>query len=127
MKQLHLLALLVAAAVVSVSAAVVRADVWGTADVTPNQAWSEDGTAYVTPRAPFPETETRLLPLEHRPLAAYTIYRSEYPNGLVIVFSSETLSGTVPFPVIGGGGASITDDRDTHQEIPDGVVFWFFN
>jgi len=128
MKQASLLALLVAATVMSVSAAVVRADVWGTADVDPNQAWSANGDAYVSPRSPFPETLTRLLPLEHRAYGSYTISRSQYPLGLVIVFIPGSLSSeSRPLPIQGGSGASISYDPDTHQDMPDGVVLWFLS
>lgn len=96
------------------------------ADVTPDQPWDEDGTADVTPKPPCPITETRKLPLENRDPADMTIYRSDYPEGLVIIPTDNRPVGpTAVLPLRTSDGESIFVGDDRHQDWPEGIVVWF--
>lgn len=56
------------------------------AEVTPDQPWSEDGTATVTLKSSCNVEDTRTLPLKHfPPRQEITIEREDYPLGLVVV------------------------------------------
>lgn len=92
----------------------------------PDQPWDEDGTADVTPKPPFPTTETKKLPLENRPGGGFTVKRSEYPDGLVIIPTDnppETQPATLPLR--SSSGDEIYIENDDHRTWPDGIVAWF--
>ena len=96
------------------------------ADVTPNQPWDEDGTADVTPKPPCPITETRKLPLENRDPADMTIYKSDYPEGQVIIPTDNRPVGlTAVLPLRTSDGKSIFIGDDEHRDWPDGIVAMF--
>ena len=98
----------------------------GDASVEPNQGWTSNGDAIVTPHAPFPEMGTKTLPLENRAVEDMTILRSEYPQGLVIIptGNSPTTSPAV-LPIMSSSGDNILIDGDAFVEWPDGIVVWF--
>jgi hypothetical protein len=55
-------------------------------DVTPDQAWSEDGTAEVELKPSCGSTETLNLPLKHFPSGQQVVISKDvYPDGLVVV------------------------------------------
>jgi hypothetical protein len=106
-----------------------RSDVEGSSLVSPDQPWSMDGTADVTPLSPFPSTVTRNLPLEHRPPGSGSISREAYPNGLVIIWTDSPVSGDpATLHIRGSSGGSIPYGADDeHFEFPDGIVLWFLD
>lgn len=95
--------------------------------VPTNQLWPLDGTARVTPEPPFPDTSTRVLPLEHRIVAGdFTIRRMDYPLGVVILPVGSPVSGdSAEFPLLASSGDEIPYDYPGFQATPDGIVFWF--
>ena len=96
------------------------------ANVIPDQSWEEDGTADVTPKPPCPITGTRKLPLENREPADMTIYRSDYPEGLVIIpTDNRPTESTAVLPLRTSDGESISVGDDRHQDWPEGIVVWF--
>ena len=103
----------------------------GTAVVSPDQSWTEDGTADVTPIAPFPATTTRNLPLEHRAppgTSAIVVTRMAYPQGLVVIWTDSEVSGDpAQLGIIGTSGNSIMLGPDDHQDMPNGVIAWFLS
>ena len=98
-----------------------------TADVVPDQDWSEDGTARVTPKPPFPDRNARTLPLKHLVVeGGITVYRAEYPSGLVIIPQDSQVSGSSAIlPLASSSGDSIILGDPKYQEWPDGIVVWF--
>jgi hypothetical protein len=96
------------------------------AEVDPDQPWSQDGDASVTPESPFPDTSSRTLPLEHRDGGPVTVLRSEYPNGLVII-PNDSYPSTSPaiLPMEASSGNSIEISNGLHQDWPDGIVALF--
>jgi hypothetical protein len=99
------------------------------ARVTPDQAWTENGTANVTPEPPFDDRSTRNLPLEHRAVEGdIVIRRSDYPRGLVIIPQGSGASGeSAVFPMFPSSGDEIVFKFPGFQATPDGVVFWFIS
>lgn len=97
------------------------------ATVVPNQPWSQDGTASVTPEPPFPDTGTRTLPLVHLQVTAdIVVPRSTYPNGVVIIPMDSAVSGaSAVLPLVSSTEDEVVLDYDGHQDWPDGVVVWF--
>lgn len=98
------------------------------AEVKPNQPWTQDGTADVTPKPPFPDTSTFNLPLEHRGASSHTVDRSTYPEGLVIIPSNGRLVAEVavlPMEVSSGNVIEISDGE--HQDWPEGIVTRFID
>jgi hypothetical protein len=96
------------------------------AEVDPDQPWSEDGTADVTPQEPYPTTTTVSLPLEHREGGPVTVLRSEYPQGLVIIpydSPADTQPETLPMEASAGDRIEITNSG--HQHWPKGIVALF--
>ena len=98
-----------------------------TAEVIPNQAWSLDGTAQVTPEPPFPDRSTRILPLEHRLVEGdIVISRADHPLGVVIIPQGSGVSGQrAVFPLLASSGDEIVYEYPGFQATPDGIVFWF--
>jgi hypothetical protein len=98
------------------------------ADVRPNQPWTQDGTARVTPKPPFPDTTTIVLPLEHRAGGPITIQRSEYPGGLVIIPDDTGLSGqSAVLPMAVSSADTMEIPNGEHQSWPDGIVARFID
>ena len=99
------------------------------ARVTPDQAWSENGTAGVTPEPPFDDRSTRNLPLEHRVIEGdLVIRRSAYPLGLVIIPQGSGVSGGYAvFPMLVSSGNETVFKFPGFQATPDGIVFWFIS
>ena len=98
----------------------------GDATVTPNQAWTQDGTALVAPVPPFPDLTPRTLPLDNRASGTFTVHRSDYPQGLVIVQTGhEPTAATAVFPVVAVSGDSVQITGDYFVLWPDGLVIWF--
>jgi hypothetical protein len=96
------------------------------AEVKPDQSWSEDGMADVTPKPPFESTETFRLPLEHRDSGPVTVLRSSYPEGLVIIPSDAApASGSAVLPMEVSNGNVIEISNTGHQDWPEGVVVRF--
>ncbi len=96
------------------------------AEVVPDQPWEEDGTADVTPKPPCPITETKKLPLENREPTDMTIYRTDYPEGLVIIpTDSRPFESTAVLPLRTSDEESIFVGDDEHQDWPDGIVVMF--
>ena len=100
----------------------------GSCSVSPNQGWTQDGDASCTPQVPFPDTGTRTLPLEHRPMGSQTVYKSAYPHGLVIVWNDSPVSSNpAPLHLRGDTGDQIQVTDDDHRQWPDGIVVWFLD
>ena len=99
------------------------------AKVVPDQAWSLDGTADVTPEPPFSDRITRKLPLEHRVVdSGFAIRRSDYPLGVVIIPQGSRVSGEpATFPMFASPGEEILYEFPGFQATPDGMVFWFIS
>lgn len=98
----------------------------GDAVVAPNQPWTQDGTAVATPLLPFPDTDPRTLPLDNRGAGNFTVRQSEYPIGLVVVWTGHepsTSPATLPIKASDGDDVRITGENAV--EWPDGVVIWF--
>jgi hypothetical protein len=94
------------------------------ANVVPDQAWSEDGTADVTPQPPCPINETENLPLEHRAKGQITILRANYPKGLVVLPNEGYPSnGSAILPMIVSSGDEIVVIMN--QQWNEGGVAWF--
>ncbi|MCK5605207.1 hypothetical protein KAR91_25170 [Candidatus Pacearchaeota archaeon] len=93
-------------------------------DVNPDQAWSEDGTANVTPKTSCDVSGERNIPLKHfPPQKEIHIIKAEYPSGLVIV-PTEGYPHISPAPLptkIGSGDMIIFRPQDW----PEGGVGWF--
>ena len=99
----------------------------GDALVSPNQAWTESGTAVVTPVPPFTDT-ARTLDLVNRLPGAFTILRSQHQLGLVVIWRGQepqTLTATLPLVASDASEVVVGDDWD--DEWPDGFVIWFTN
>ncbi|MFQ5885417.1 MAG: hypothetical protein ACE5IO_10005 [Thermoplasmata archaeon] len=97
------------------------------AEVVPDQPWTEDGTANVTPKPPYPDIYTFSLPLEHREGGPVTVLRSEYPSGLVIIPTDtppESVSAVLPMKISEGDVIEI-ENRGGHQSWPEGIVARF--
>lgn len=98
----------------------------GDALVTPDQAWSEDGTATVAPVSPFPELTPRNLPLDNRIAGNHTVQRSVHAYGLVIIQSgNEPSLSPATLPVFASSGDSVQITDDDYYDWPDGFVIWF--
>ena len=98
----------------------------GDASVAPNQPWTQDGTALVSPLEPFPDLVPRTLPLDNRPAGSDTIRRRTYPQGLVIVQTGhEPMSSPATLPIKSSSGTSVQITSDTYVDWPDGFVIWF--
>ncbi|MHA1949133.1 MAG: hypothetical protein ACW99G_04765 [Candidatus Thorarchaeota archaeon] len=96
------------------------------ADVIPDQDWEEDGTATVTPKAPFPNTNPVELPLEHRDGGPVTVLRSAYPSGMVIIPNDTPPEGPMAtLPMEASSGNSINISNGAHVEWPEGIVALF--
>ncbi len=98
------------------------------AEVKPHQSWDQDGTADVTPKPPFSDTNTIQLPLEHREGGPVTVERSTYPEGLVIIPNDASLRGesaVLPMEVSRENTIEISDGG--HQDWPDGIVARFID
>ncbi len=96
------------------------------ADVEPHQPWSQDGTADVTPKSPFPDTSTVTLPLEHREGGPVTVNRSTYPEGLVVILTDTNLKDpTAVLPMKISSGDTIILPNGEHQSWPEGIVARF--
>lgn len=96
------------------------------AEVTPDQPWTEDGTAEVAPRPPYQRAETFNLPLEHRDGGPVTVERSTYPDGLVVIPNDVVLSGgSAVMPMEVSSGNVIEIANGSHQDWPHGVVARF--
>jgi hypothetical protein len=95
----------------------------------PDQAWSLDGKANVTPEPPFSDRSTRRLPLEHRVVGSdFVIRRSDYPLGIVIIPQGSSVSGEYAiFPMFASSGSEILYEFPGFQATPDGMVFWFIS
>ncbi len=91
------------------------------ANVTPHQPWPQPGNADVVPE----DTTTPVtLPVVARAPGAYTISRSEYPNGVVIVnptFRSDPPDKTVRWELRSSSGP----DETLGPGWGDGVVVLF--
>ena len=94
--------------------------------VTPGQPWAQDGTAVVAPNPPFPSQTPRTLPLDNRPAVPFTVRRSQYPLGLVVI-PTETALGTSPatLPITASSGNEVDVTEEGYTEWPDGLVVWF--
>lgn len=93
------------------------------AKVNPHQPWPERGNADVVPLDnPIPVGV--VLPVEQREPGAYTIKKSEYPNGVVLVNPNFT---TTPPKAPVEWTLMVTDDRE--QTLgpgwADGIVVLF--
>ncbi len=98
----------------------------GDAVVTPDQPWTQDGTAHTAPVPPFPELTARNLPLDNRPSGTDTVRRSVYPNGLVIVQTGhEPTASPATLPIIASSGDEVHVTGDNYVTFPDGFVIWF--
>jgi len=98
----------------------------GDAVVTPDQAWTEDGTALVAPIPPFPELTPRSLPLDNRSAGNHTVRRSDYPGGLVIIQTDhEPTSSPATLPILASSGSQVQVTGDNYVTFPDGFVIWF--
>lgn len=98
----------------------------GDAVVTPDQAWTQDGTADVAPIIPFPELTPRNLPLDNRSSGNHTVRRSDYPGGIVII-QTDHEPGVTPatLPILSTSGDQYSVTTGTYTEWPDGFVIWF--
>jgi len=97
------------------------------ANVAPDQPWSEEGTASVTPHPPFPDTTTRSLPLVRMQVVTdIVVARLTYPNGVVILPTDSSVSGpSAVLPLVSSTGGQVVLDFDGHQDWPDGIAVWF--
>lgn len=96
------------------------------ASIVPDQPWEENGSAEVTPLPPYPETESRKLPLENREPADMTIYRTNYPQGLVIIPTDNRPTGsTATLPLRASDGSQVVVGNSRHQDWPEGIVVVF--
>jgi hypothetical protein len=93
-------------------------------DVTPDQAWPEDGTADVTLKHSCGSTETYNLPLKHFPAGQRVVIdRNDYPEGLVVVPpTDDSGSDTKTLPCKISIGGSIIFGK---QDWPNGAVGLF--
>ena len=98
----------------------------GDAVVTPDQPWTQDGTADVTPLPFFPEQTARTLPLDNRSPGTHTVRRADFPGGLVIVPTGhEPAAGPATLPIRSSDGDEVVVTGDNYTEWPDGFVIWF--
>ena len=98
----------------------------GDAVVTPDQPWTDDGTAYVAPVPPFPELTPRTLPLDNRTAGSFTVRRSDYPGGLVLIQSGhEPATSPATLPILASSGDEVHVTGDNWVHFPDGFVIWF--
>ena len=98
----------------------------GDAAVTPDQPWTQDGTALVAPIPPFPEMTPRDLPLDNRAAGSHTVRRSDYPGGLVIVPTGhEPAAAPATLPILSSDGDEVEVTGDNYVTLPDGFVIWF--
>ncbi len=98
----------------------------GDAVVTPDQPWTQDGTATVAPISPFPDLDPRTMPLDNRTAGNFTVSRDDYPLGLVEIptgHEPQTSPATLPIQASSGDDFRVTGDLWT--ECPDGFVIWF--
>jgi len=96
------------------------------AEVSPDQPWTENGTADVTPQPPYPNTATVNLSLEHREGGPVTVLRREYPSGLVIIPTDappENDPAILPMEV--SSEDSVEVPNSGHQSWPNGIVVLF--
>jgi len=92
-------------------------------EVTPDQPWSENGTADVTLQPSCNLEGTKKLPVEHRPTGDVTIQKADYPDGLVILPTErypEGESATLPTKITTG-----TEIIFAKQDWPEGAVGLF--
>ncbi len=100
----------------------------GDAVVTPDQPWTQDGTATVAPIAPFPEAVPRILPLDNRSAGSDTVRRADYPQGLVIVQTGhEPAASPTTLPIKSSSSDQVQITDQTYWEWPDGFVIWFLS
>lgn len=98
------------------------------AEVVPDRSWEEDGTAWITPQPPYPNTSPVELPLEHREGGPVTVLKSEYPSGLVIIPTDTPPEGeSATLPMETSSGDSIEISNSGHQHWPNGIVALFTN
>lgn len=96
------------------------------AEVVPDQDWTEDGTANVTPLSPYPNNTTVNLPLEHREGGPVTVLRSEYPSGLVIIPVDKVPENELAvLPMEPSSEDRIEIPNSGHQDWPEGIVALF--
>ena len=98
----------------------------GDASVTPNQPWTQDGTALVAPIPGFPEPEPRTMALDNRFAGAFAVSRSDFPEGMVVVPAGHEPSGiSAILPIKSSSGNEVLVDGDFFVAWPDGFVIWF--
>ena len=98
----------------------------GDAVVTPDQPWTQNGTAAVAPLPFFPEQTVRNLPLDNRAPGTFTVQRATNPGGLVIVpRGHEPVASFATLPVRSSSGDEVVVTGDDYTEWPDGFVIWF--
>ena len=98
----------------------------GDAVVTPDQPSTQDGTATVAPVPPFPELTPRSMPLDNRSSGTFTVRRSDYPDGLVIVQTDhEPATSPATLAIIASSGNQVQVTGDNFVHFPDGFVIWF--
>jgi len=98
----------------------------GDAVVTPDQPWTQSGTASVAPLPPFPDLTVRTLPLVNRLAGTFTVRRTDYPLGVVeIPKGHEPATSPATLPIIASSGDSVQVTGDLWVEYPDGFVIWF--
>ncbi len=98
----------------------------GDAVVTPSQPWTEDGTAITAPIPPFRDLEPRVLPLDNRRAGIFTVRQSDYPLGLVVVWTGhEPTTSPAILPIKASVEDEVRVTGDNAVEWPDGVVIWF--
>jgi hypothetical protein len=94
-------------------------------DVTPDQPWSENGTADVVLKPSCNLEASKKLPLEHRPRGDLTILRANYPNGVVIIPNESSPQGeSAVLPT------KVTDESQiifADQDWPEGCVGMFID
>jgi hypothetical protein len=98
----------------------------GDAIVTPNQPWTQDGSAYVEPVPQFPEPTPRTMPLDNRTAGTTAIRRADFPLGLVIIpHGHEPTTSPATLPVKTSSGSEVLVDGRYYVDFPDGFVIWF--
>ena len=100
----------------------------GDASVTPNQPWTQDGTASVAPIAPFPDLQPRTMSIVDRSPDPFTVYQSQNPPGIaVVVRGNEPASTPATLPILTASGTTYRVTSDVFTEFPDGFVVWFLS
>ncbi len=98
----------------------------GDAVVTPDQPWTQDGTATVAPIPPYSEPTPRSMPLDNRPAGSYVIRRADYPLGIVEIPTGHEPSTTpATLPILASSGDEVQVTGDNYVHFPDGFVIWF--